>query len=325
MNEEEILRDLTETCKQVYGLHILNAMPIKRGWLNLKWKLATDSGLFILKQYNKERFRLYDPDALEHALSQQVRLHERGIPCPKLYPKNGRFLLRSANGERFMIMSYCDGENVLPGMLNAQQMYEWGQAAGAMHQLLNDGTLGNRSATAFKAPDFENRLAYWREERQKANSMKHYDLFPKIEAQFLAMEAVQTEEWETLEAGWAHRDLWVDNSLFLEDHLAAVLDFDRLNYDYPALDVARAVISGALHNACLNKRNAAAFMQGYQENQTVPDGFLAKSLKWLWMMESKWWIHAEMNEETGPPLRFSEEMDWLAKNMKHLPNLLDNQ
>ncbi|MDQ0166176.1 phosphotransferase [Bacillus horti] len=42
-----------------------------------------------------------------------------------------------------------------------------------------------------------------------------------------------------------HRDLWMDNLLFHGNRVSAVLDFDRRKYDYPQLDVDRAIMSGA--------------------------------------------------------------------------------
>lgn len=42
LTEEMILKDLINTCKRYFGFIVLDAMPIKRGWLNLKWKITTD-------------------------------------------------------------------------------------------------------------------------------------------------------------------------------------------------------------------------------------------------------------------------------------------
>nr|WP_237171634.1 phosphotransferase [Paenibacillus sp. IHB B 3084] len=43
---------------------------------------------------------------------------------------------------------------------------------------------------------------------------------------------------DALPPGWVHRDLWTDNVLFNDDKLSAILDFDRLDYDYTQLDIA---------------------------------------------------------------------------------------
>ncbi len=95
------------------GLNISATAPIKRGWLNLKWKITTDKGIFLLKQYNKERYRLYNPEDLLYAFSEQIRLHGHGLPCPKLIAYQGDVLLESGNGEKFVLMEYCEGSMIL--------------------------------------------------------------------------------------------------------------------------------------------------------------------------------------------------------------------
>ena len=104
LTEEMVLDDLIDTCKRYFGFNVLEATPIKRGWLNLKWKITTDSGVFLIKQYNKERYKLYNHEKLVVAFSQQMRLHEKGLPCPKLYSYEGQFLLESNKGELFLLM-----------------------------------------------------------------------------------------------------------------------------------------------------------------------------------------------------------------------------
>nr|WP_231574044.1 hypothetical protein [Paenibacillus sp. FSL R5-0345] len=81
--EEMILEDLIKTFHQSFGLNVIETTSIKRGWLNLKWKVTTDAGEFLFKQYNKERYKLYNPEELLLALSQQIRLYDQGLACPK--------------------------------------------------------------------------------------------------------------------------------------------------------------------------------------------------------------------------------------------------
>ena len=83
--EEQILEDLINTCERYFGFKVFETMPIKRGWLNLKWKITTDSGEFLIKQYNKERYKLYNHEELLQALTHHIRLHNKGLPCPRLY------------------------------------------------------------------------------------------------------------------------------------------------------------------------------------------------------------------------------------------------
>ncbi|MEK5068168.1 phosphotransferase [Sporosarcina sp. FSL K6-1508] len=324
LSEEIVLNDLINTCKRFFGFNVLEATPIKRGWLNLKWRITTDSGVFLIKQYNKERYKKYNRDELLFAFSQQMRLHKGGLPCPKLYSYEDQFLLESDKGELFMLMEYCDGTVIPPGKINVHQMYDLGRVTGNMHDLLNDRTPRLKRRSEFIPPSREERLAHWKSAWNHANITDKSHLLPILETQYKVTETINLEAFNLNETGWAHRDLWVDNLLFKEKTVSAVLDFDRMKYDYPKLDVARAVISGALYENNFEVSHVQAFIEGYSEKCLVEKGFIISSLKMLWFMESTWWIDSNMDQHSGPPERFAEEMRWIAENQKELESMLGN-
>ncbi|WNS43081.1 phosphotransferase [Paenibacillus sp. MMS20-IR301] len=323
LTEEMILDDLIKTLHRLFGWSVIETASIKRGWLNLKWKVTTDAGVFLLKQYNKERYKLFNPAELLFAFSQQIRLYEQGLACPKLLSHNESILLESDNGELFMVMEYCQGILIPPGRANVHQIYDLGRATGKMHRILNDGTLGINNSPQFIPPSREERLAHWRSVWDKAREAGKPQLLAEIETQFKATEEMDMAILDFLRTGWAHRDLWVDNLLFNGNGLNAILDFDRLKFDYPQLDVARAVISCALDDH-LDVSLASAFMEGYREERNVIEGYLTNSLQLLWYMESTWWINANMDQHSVPPARFAKEMIWLAESQKKMSDLLGN-
>ncbi|MNW41434.1 hypothetical protein D3C74_185710 [compost metagenome] len=88
--------------------------------LNLKWKITTDSGQqFLLKQYNKKRYSLFNSEDLLFAFSQQIRLKDQRL----VLSHNGNVLLKSDNDEIFMVMEYCPGKTVAPGKSNVYQKF----------------------------------------------------------------------------------------------------------------------------------------------------------------------------------------------------------
>jgi homoserine kinase type II len=322
LTEEMVLDDLINACKRYFGFNVLEATPIKRGWLNLKWKITTDSGVYLIKQYNKERYQRYNHEKLLVAFAQQMQLHQRGLPCPKLYSYEGQYLLESDKGELFLLMEYCDGTVIPPGKLNVHQMYDLGRVTGNMHYLLDDGTFRVKRTPEFIPPSREERLTHWESIWNHANDTKKLDLLPILETQYKVTETINLENFNLNETGWAHRDLWADNLLFKEEKVSAVLDFDRMKYDYPQLDVARAVISGALYDDNFDISLVIAFLEGYSEQRLFEKGFILSSLKMLWFMESTWWINSSMDQHSGPPKRFTKEMIWLSENQKELEFML---
>ncbi|MEC0300969.1 hypothetical protein [Peribacillus frigoritolerans] len=95
-----------------------------------------------------------------------------------------------------------------------------------------------------------------------------------------------------------------------------------MKYDYTQLDVAKAIISGALDENNFNVSLAQAFIEGYSEHYLIEKGYIISSLKMLWFMESTWWINQSMDQHSGPPERFAKEMIWLSENQKELESML---
>ncbi|PZD95822.1 homoserine kinase [Paenibacillus sambharensis] len=321
-SEEQLLEDILAACQHLIGRQ-LDAKPVKRGWLNLKWKVVTDSGTYLVKQYNPERYRLYKQDKLLLALNEQVRLHAAGLACPRLLTEDQTIMFASEKGDLFIVMEYCSGEVIPAGQSNARQLYELGKATGRMHRLLNDGALGSIALPVFEPPRKQVRIDHWNTLTNKLPAGISSHLADEFEVQRRATEAFSTKLLASYQSGWAHRDLWADNLLFAGDKLTAILDFDRLDYDYPQADAARAVMSCAWNEQELDMRLAYAFMEGYTEERQTAEGYLTNGLQLLWYMESTWWITGDMDNHSVPPARFAREMRWLAENMAYLPDMLD--
>ncbi len=320
--EEQILEDLINTFERYFGFKVFETMPIKRGWLNLKWKITTDSGEFLIKQYNKERYKLYNHEELLQALTHHNQLYKKGLPCPRLYSYQDQILLKSDKGERFILMEFSEGTMIPPGKLDAHQMYGLGHVTGKMHHLLNDGKANVKRQPKFIPPSREERLRYWETAWDQANDNGKLNVLPTIEKQYNTTKVINLEDINMSDTGWAHRDLWVDNLLFKKEKISAVLDFDRVRYDFPQLDVARAVISGALDGSKLNRSAALTFIEGYSEVRPFGKAHLISALRLLWYMESTWWITPDMDQHSVSPERFSKEMMWLSENQNELEAIL---
>ncbi|HDR4023121.1 TPA: phosphotransferase [Bacillus anthracis] len=317
-----ILQELQVECESLFEFKIKEVIPIHRGWLNLKWKLETDVGNFVLKQYNKERYKLYDPLTLLQALHQQQRLHNNGISCPKLLTYKNNVMHTSKNNERFVVLEYKEGNLISPGKVNKKEIYSLGKTIGHMHNLLNDSSLIEGETPKFVPPTIEERVKHWEEKRREAEQLGKEHILPYIKLQQEATQLVNVNQFYNSKKGWVHRDLWVDNLLFHNDKVSAILDFDRLDYDYVELDIGRAVISCALHDGGLNKSLVASFLEGYRNELDFPVGNIVRAIQMLWYMESTWWIHANMDQHSVPPSRFADEMNWIAKNYSALHSIL---
>ncbi|WMT40917.1 phosphotransferase [Paenibacillus sp. D2_2] len=125
-----------------------------------------------------------------------------------------------------------------------------------------------------------------------------------------------------LSAGWTHLDLWADNLLFEGDHLAAIVDFDRARYSFPALDLGRAILSGTLSEYGLHKDAVVAFTEGYRSVRSLPPGSILRAIKYVWCIESSWWIQPSIESFSVAPARFAEEMIHTAERWEQFDALL---
>ncbi|MBE5087884.1 phosphotransferase [Bacillus sp. Ab-1751] len=317
-----IFQELKVECETLFEFKIRNAIPIHRGWLNLKWKLETDAGDFVLKQYNQERYKMYNSDLLIQALQQQQRLHNNGVSCPKVLIYKNNVMHISKSDERFIVLEHKEGSLVSPGKVNQKEIHSLGQTIGYMHNLLNDGSLIKGENPKFVPPTKEARLKHWEDKRREVEKLGKEHILPYIKLQQEATQLVNTEQFHNSQRGWVHRDLWVDNFLFLNDKVSAILDFDRMDYDYVELDIGRVVISCALSDGVLNKSLVASFLEGYRNEVDFSVGNIVRAIQMLWYMESTWWIHANMDQHSVPPSRFADEMNWIAENYGVLHNIL---
>jgi homoserine kinase type II len=320
--EEAIYQELSWDVSHRFGFEIISMEPIKRGWLNLKWKINTSGGTYLLKQYNKERLRKYTMQELQDAFQQQNHLASDGIPCPRILSDGNNVFCQSPGGERYVVMEFCDGEIILPGKFSEEQMYGLGYYTGKIHAVLNGGNIDSTLIPAFVPPSKEERTAYWKAVHEEVYQSNKMDVLPIIEKQLELMRVVDFSQLPLHRVGWAHRDLWNDNLLFQGNQLSAILDFDRMKYDHLPLDVARAIISGALDGHSLNMRSVQAFLAGYRVCQVVEERFLTNALTLLWYLESEWWLDANMFERKGPPKRFVHEMVWLSEHLLDLEDIL---
>ncbi|MBC5638480.1 phosphotransferase [Ornithinibacillus sp. BX22] len=323
LSEDALLEEILDTVRSRIHMDFFQAEPIKRGWLNLKWKVYTDQGEFLLKQYNKDRLKKYSIPQLKQIFTQQNRLHHLGFPCPEIVSNQGEVFFQSSSGEQFIMMEFFAGQLASPGKLTDEQMYYLGFYTGKMHSLLNDGSLPTKAKPVFLPPTKEERITYWNKVYEEIDQAKNLALLPIIEKQLKLTEAFPLDQLQLDYIGWCHRDLWVDNLLFQNSHLSAILDFDRMDVDHLLLDVGRAVLSGALDDDSLRIDGVKAFVQGYGHFYPTGVRFITDALILVWYLESEWWLDANMDVRQGPPKRFTQEMIWLSEHLLELDEMLE--
>lgn len=314
-----LLNEIRSVLALYLNIKVHSFESIHRGYLNEKWTLHTNQGMLFVKSYHPDRYRkhlLTVWQEFDQALRLQMMFNQSGGLCPRLFGnEEDGYLFTTPSGRKFVVMEHCPGEVVHAGKVNALQMFSLGLAASEMHNTWNaavEDTMNTRKLKepVWKANKFE-MLETWSqrwEEAKTAPSMVRNAL--KLQGEIL--EQINYHQFDHATPGWTHLDLWVDNLLFRSDRLTAIVDFDRIRYSFPILDIGRAILSCTLHEGTFRQECAAAFAEGYRKLRPLPKGELLDAVRYSWITESLWWLSPTMDLFSAAPQRFAEEMIWTA-------------
>jgi homoserine kinase type II len=319
--ENSIVDEIKETIEKTFSIRVTGYIEIKKGLLNLKWKFITDNGTLFVKQYNSERYPTSKERRLYKALLFQKELSEKYIRCPQILTHEGEIILRTKQNTRFGVTEYCEGNLINAGKINCSQFHDLGIELAKIHSVINN-QIHEKATPTWVVPSKEQLIAQWEENCLLANDKNIEDISSFLKLQRDIFEDLDMNIFKECKHGWAHSDLWCDNVLFHPDSLSAIVDFDRLQYIYPELDISRAILSFALDNNYLRIDAVKSFIDGYNEIENISIDDIVRSLKLLYCLESFWWLRSERFNSEGPPKRFAEEMVWLSVNWLNLEKIL---
>lgn len=325
---ENLAAEIAIDLKDKFGLSsVREAIPIDKGWLNVKWKIVTDHKPLFVKYYHPDRYKLHiRPDrrsAVEKTLQLQNGLSAAGIPCPKVYQKR-QYIQETPSGMLYAVLDWVDGHTVQAGGMNSAQMFELGVATGRMHKWLASVPPLDKRAWS---PDKEGYLREWQGNWEKALECDDQVVLEWLRRSQAIVNAMDFRIFDSSPTGWLHWDLWVDNLLLHDRGLAGIVDFDRMTMAYPEIDVARAILSGSLLDGQIVFESARAFAEGYRYHVEMPVGTLTRAIRMLYIIESIWWLRTEVRAESelrGLLGRFLQEMHWIEDHWTRLAELFDS-
>ncbi|MBP1991899.1 phosphotransferase enzyme family protein [Paenibacillus eucommiae] len=318
---EEVFRHFTHK----FGLSIHSYVPVFLGLYNMKWIVTTSSGKLFIKCYHPKRYKLTESSRylkIARSLSFQHLLSDLSGVCPGVWVQEeseGSHICQSESGHFYVVMEYFDGKPLLAGQVESSIMYKLGKNTGKMHQVLSRFPMDGEAWS----PSLTDMSEKWLDNRKKAlerNTPAHR-ASQAIERQGLIMSDLDVSMFDVFQPGWAHWDLWVDNMLVRENGEVKFVDFDTVQFAYSEIDVARGLLSCALHGGELRPEPAGAFLAGYREERPFQKGLLPLALKLVWCREAHWWLKTDMDDFSVPIQRFAEEMIWLTDRWWELDEL----
>jgi len=313
-----------EDLRNTFGLEVTGMTAVDGGWLNRKWRVRTQRGDVLVKQFSRTRFGERQLGQIEEALVRQGIAKEAGVPCPAiLLTPDGRPMRFLRDGTVYMVMAFCEGHMETPETVTEPQMHSLGETCGKIHR-----TFSQLPVTGVKGYPIDGaRLIDGLRENYAA---RRSDPVPSEEyrnavcAQAPILDALFTGFFDRLPKGIAHEDFSPDNILFGARAVSAVLDFDRSCYSFRYHDVGRALMSLAWDRASgkPDLTKIRTFIDGYSVHMPLSTEDLPDILRITWCIEAPWWIRPEFFGECSPKVaRFRDELLWLTEHWFELARI----
>lgn len=223
----------------------LKLEEILGGFGNSNFKLTTTAGEFLLKICDEK-----DPVELQMQISLLQHLCEHVYPT--VYPiltKDRRPVTHEAAGS-VMLYPFLQGEQPRSSPATLAQL---GEALAKLHRIPPiDGLPRFAMGISQMIPFFK--------EVQGTQFATH----PFVESLESQLESMKPQLNASLPMGLLHGDLFLDNTLFNEDQMVAILDFEEGCYDVLLIDVGMTII-GCCYTPehALNLETAHRFLDAY--------------------------------------------------------------
>lgn len=320
-NVEQVENEILAYLKNYFGMDLKESQPVNRGYRNYKWILSTKDGArYFAKHYHPARFTVTKLEEVKKTLYIQDQLNQQGITCPKPYSKDGEYIHETPLGIHFVLMEHSDGMLVEPGKINHDQVYHLGKMIGHMHYILSQLPEGNLDWKPNQVEMFNKWSQQWELVQNDSSQKAIYAL----EKQRIIIDSLHLENFENCKQGYAHWDLWVDNLLFYPNKVAAILDFDRMRFVFPELDIARVILSGTYSvESGMDWDAIRLFLKGYRKFLPFSAQQLARAFRLSWCQESVWWFTHDIEVRDANPKRFFEEMLWITENWNCLNDMIE--
>ncbi|MHB1154387.1 MAG: phosphotransferase [Eubacteriales bacterium] len=318
--DDNIIADL----KNSYGLTCNQITPVTGGWLNRLWKISTDRGELLVKQFSNERYRKDQLKFIESALQRQIILEKYGVLCPFILQSEGHAVRLLDDRTAYMVMEFRSGKTENSDTITVMQMRSLGSACGFMHKAFSKLPAASKKCLpVFGGYTVDLLWNNYNSRIMKCSSNDNAEYRKALFAQEPILKQLTNEFFDKLPKGIAHEDFSSDNILFEADSVSAIIDFDRNCYSYIWHDIGRAILSFALKQNKLDIEKVNIFLEGYKQHLPLTLHDIADALRLSWCIESIWWIQPEsFIENKGKAGRFRDEILWLTEHWSEIDSLL---
>jgi homoserine kinase type II len=203
--------------------------PIAVGTINTNVRVETDEGpLFLRVNEGKSR------DDVSREAAIIAHLAARGVPTPVPHATPAGPPFVPWRDQIVSLFPWVPGRTLERGELTAEHGAQAGAALARLH--LAGADFADRRPGRYEPAEIDRRLAH-------VAGLSRLELIPAqaiLTAELASLARARAGE---LPMGVIHGDLFVDNVLFLDDRLAALLDFEQASWGRLAYDLAVTVLA----------------------------------------------------------------------------------
>ena len=227
-----------------YGREVRSVTRIARGFGTANWRVRGAAAEYFLKQYPLGADAAAEAAALE--LSRTVRA--AGLPVPQVIPTVAGELLCRDGHLTLALFDDCPG--AAPGVpLSRRGMVQAGRTLGRLHRCLRDRP-GRCDTSAVwlaldpgrKRANFERCLEVIERKRTKDDFDRRTAPLLRRRLELLPRAAALLASLPPLASQVVHGDYNIQNLLFRDGELVAVVDFGPPDLFLPAFEIGRAAL-----------------------------------------------------------------------------------
>ncbi len=183
-------------------------------------------------------------------------LSGRGLPVPRPLRAQGGEAWVSWRGLLVSLFPWVTGKVLQRSELHPQQAHQAGAALARLHQVGAD--FPDTSPGRYEPEEIARRFA-----TIQAGASGDLELAAAVDELGPALARLQTSRARSLPLGLIHGDLFIDNVLFHEGSLSAILDFEQASWGRLSYDLAVSVLAFGFGREDFRPDITRAFIEGY--------------------------------------------------------------
>lgn len=300
-------QEVQSVLKQYGIVGITRIIPVSTGFANLNFKVTAGNRNYLYRVCTQQEHMAH----IQYEILILTQLKKLNYPTAYLIPrKDGSYLSESRQG-RVLVYDFIDGEEP---RLNAQTASEIGHYIAVLnlfpdHEKYPRKNVINKDACLALISQF------------KTAPNQYPGLYTSFEKQVNELIPVLSED---LPKGLIHGDVFPDNTLFKDNRLAALIDFEEVCTDTLLMEIAMCINGFCFVDNRLDNTLLEALVNAYHKVRPITEAefnLLTDYIRWCALGMASWHlryylIHREDSRQRERVKELLERADSLGSTPK---------